>query len=550
MIYRWMNRPYRFRYWLLIGLQSVFLLATGGKQVGAADFVYTVRPGDNPWNLTERYLNGYQYWPRLQEYNRILYPHMIRPGSSLLIPLKWLRREMLVARVVGVHGYAEVQRGEQVSTLKPGMTVAVGEVLRTGADGNLTLQFPDGSRSSLGPSSEMRLGDLWRLKGTTAQQVFIDLSRGHLENEVDANRSGNARFVIDTPAGVAAVRGTRFRVDAEAKQVRAETLRGEVILRNARGGVRLKRAMGSLARIGQAPIPPRSLLPAPQLDRLPERVERLPLDLPFPPVRGASAYRTQLASASDFSTIDSDQIGPDPKARSTADLPDAHYRLRVRAIDAQGFEGMDAERKIEIDARPEPPFPVQPAPDTLVGDDTLEFRWARSEEGHYHFQLANDRVFRSLLSNADRLLEPSIVYRDPLPPGEYFWRVALATPVGGQGPFSDPQRFRRPPPGPLPEPPSISGDNVELRWRAGGEDDRYQVQLASDQTFQQLTFDQESEQAKIVFSKPPVGVYFVRVRTLLADGSTGQWGKTQKIELPPNYWPLLWMLLPALLILP
>ncbi len=550
MVDRLLHRPYPFRCLLLI-LARWALLFSIGANAAAADFLYIVRPGDNPWNLSERYLKSFDYWPRLQEYNRIFYPHVMRPGSSLLIPLKWLRRETVVARVVGVHGHAEVQRGEQVVVLKTGMNVAVGEVLRTGADGNLTLQFPDGSRSLLGPNSEMRMTELWRLKGTTTPQVFIELPRGHLENEVDVDRSGNRRFVIDTPAGVAAVRGTRFRVDAVEQQVRTETLRGEVSLQTARGQVRMKRATGSLAHVGQAPLPPRNLLPAPQLDGLPERVERLPVDLPFPAVRGASAYRTQLASSADFSSIESDRVSRNPRTSSSNDLPDARYRLRVRAIDADGLEGLDAERDIEIDARPEPPFPLQPSPDAIVGEETPEFRWSRSgDAGHYRFQLAKDNRFHALLLDADKLSEPSIVFKDALAPGTYYWRVALATVAEGLGPFSDPQRFLRPPPGPLPEPPQISGDQLELRWRAAGADDRYQIQLASDVSFQQLTIDQVSAQPVLAVSKPASGVYYLRVRTLPADGAPGPWGKAQQIELPVNYWPLLWVLLPVLLILP
>ena len=34
--------------------------------VSAADeWIYVVQPGDNPWSITERYLAGVRYWPRL-----------------------------------------------------------------------------------------------------------------------------------------------------------------------------------------------------------------------------------------------------------------------------------------------------------------------------------------------------------------------------------------------------------------------------------------------------------------------------------------------------
>ena len=35
------------------------------------EWIYTVRPGDNLWNLSERHLNGTQYVRRLQQLNRL-----------------------------------------------------------------------------------------------------------------------------------------------------------------------------------------------------------------------------------------------------------------------------------------------------------------------------------------------------------------------------------------------------------------------------------------------------------------------------------------------
>ena len=44
-------------------------LAIGGSAALAQDFVYVVRAGDNPWNITQRYLKNIDYWPRIQDYN-------------------------------------------------------------------------------------------------------------------------------------------------------------------------------------------------------------------------------------------------------------------------------------------------------------------------------------------------------------------------------------------------------------------------------------------------------------------------------------------------
>ena len=47
---------------------------------------------------------------------------------------------------------------------------------------------------------------------------------------------------------------------------------------------------------------------------------------------------------------------------AVATLPDGEYRVRVRGVDATGLEGRDAEWPLTLDARPEPPVLVSPAP--------------------------------------------------------------------------------------------------------------------------------------------------------------------------------------------
>ena len=55
----------------------------------ADEWIYTVKPGDNLWNLSERHLTGVQYVQRLQQMNRIKDPYVIPPGKKLRIPVAW-----------------------------------------------------------------------------------------------------------------------------------------------------------------------------------------------------------------------------------------------------------------------------------------------------------------------------------------------------------------------------------------------------------------------------------------------------------------------------
>ncbi len=526
------------------------LLAGSAPASFAEDFVYVVRAGDNPWNLTQRYLKSINYWPAIQEYNQIVDSTGLPPGRRLRIPLQWMRATAVVARVVDLRGQAEMSLAEQRMPLKAGMSVTLGASLRTGPESSLTIEYPDGSRSLLGSDSELRLADLARLPVSSAQQVRVELTRGHLENAVQRQqRNGGGRFVIETPAAVAAVRGTRFRVTASGEAVRAETLDGSVLLANRAGRAVVAGGHGSLAQVGRAPVKPLALLAAPQLDELPTRVERLPLRLDFPAVAGALRYRTQLAPLPHFSVIESDRLSEAPRATSSAELANGSYLLRVRAIDGNGLEGLDAERQIVIHARPEPPLLRQPAPDGIVIDERPEFLWSEgSMPGDYHFQLGSDRALSSLLVDVKRIARPPLALPEPLPPGQYYWRVARRTQADGEGPFSDVQHFRRLPAGPSVEPPRQAGNRLDLCWRAGSADERYQIQLSPDQAFAGSVIEAETDNAALSIDKPPAGVYYVRVRALAPGQPPSPWGETQRVEITRDYWPILLIVAATLLI--
>lgn len=58
-------------------------------------FIYVVQPGEDPWNLTHRYLKSVSYWPRIQDYNGIADPIPIQPGAKWLILLGWMPGTMV-----------------------------------------------------------------------------------------------------------------------------------------------------------------------------------------------------------------------------------------------------------------------------------------------------------------------------------------------------------------------------------------------------------------------------------------------------------------------
>ena len=533
-------------------MSSLLLFALLGPCAAAQaqqDFDYIVQPGDNPWNITTRYLKHINYWPRIQAYNQILEPTRIPPGTRLRMPFKWMRTEAVSARVVDVLGTVQHEIGSQASPLSPGMMLSAGSLIRTGHDGSVTLQLPDGSRNLIEANSELHIRTLHRLEASDGQLVDFELKRGRIDNSVQSMRHSGGRYTIETPAAVAAVRGTEFRVAALADGMLAETVSGEVSLHNRRGETRLGAATGAYAAAGEAPGQATRLLPAPSVEAVPGVIDRLPFRLPIEAVAGATRYRTQVASQQSFTALASDLVADEPAVLGSAALADGRYHMRVRAIDGRGLEGLGAEREIVVDARPEPPFPSQPAAGGFAVEDRVTFRWARIPDARaYHFQLAADSSFSAPLT-AHETLDGTGLVVDALPAGDYFWRVAVSTTAEGRGPWSDPQPFRRPPAGPTAAAAEVDSDLLRLHWRAGSEGDRYQVQLSREADFSAPEHEFDTTTPEIALHQPEAGTWHVRIRTQEPGSPPGPWGQAQQIDVPHSRWQALFLLLPVILAL-
>jgi hypothetical protein len=294
-----------------------------------------------------------RYWRRLETLNEVTDPWHMPPGMRLGIPLAWLRVQPAEARVVAVHGEAEVllaDKGRKVPATV-GLALRSGDEVHTGAGANLTLEFADGSQLLVQSQTRAVMDSLRAYGETGLADTRIRVPQGRTETRVTPRTSpGSPRFEIRTPAAASAVRGTRFRVSAEAAQPvsRTEVTLGTVGVTGA-GETRLvPKRYGTVARAGAPPLPPTPLLPPPDLSGLPKIVERVPVQLAVPPLPGAVSYRAQIAKDEAFKTLLYDTPSNLPRFRGP-DLPDGDYVLRVRGIDVRGLEGLDAVHRVAID---------------------------------------------------------------------------------------------------------------------------------------------------------------------------------------------------------
>lgn len=447
----------------IAALLALLLFAAGGNASAASDeFLYTVRPGDSVWTLAALLLQQPHTWQDLRTNNQ-LRSDRLQPGQVLRIPLNWLRLTTQEARLAALQGDVTLNSGAGWTAARPDTALPPDTWLRTPADGTATLLMQDGTRVLVRPSSELRLipleraqQDAWiKAQTQTASSagsgrgasagtapVRIELLRGGLESVVQPQADQN-RFEIRTPSAVTTVRGTEFRVSADADSTRAEVVHGRVDFGNPLGEVPLGAATGSRAAHGVQPAPAVALLPAPELDTAAEPLSADQIHaLRWPPVPGAVGYRVQWFGTDVPARLlqESVQQAASPEAPA---LAAGAYQLRVRAIDQMGLEGLPAARTLTLVTPPPPPPPPPQAPhfSTRWLDGRVELRWPPVDpQACVQVQIATDSAFAQVVLDE---LAPRAGLNLPAPhrPGPYLVRVRVLQTDGGRSGWSEPRAF-------------------------------------------------------------------------------------------------------------
>ena len=84
---------------------------------------------------------------------------------------------------------------------------------------------------------------------------------------------------------------------------------------------------------------------------------------------------------------------------------------------------------------------------------------------------------------------------------------------------------------------------------AGAEGQRYGVQIARDAAFADDVRDFVATEPSLTIARPGPGSHYLRVRAVDAAGNAGPWSDSQRIDVPIDYTPLLFLLLLTVLLL-
>lgn len=424
----------------------------------AAEWVYTMQSGDNLWDLSSEHMEDLGNWHKLQKLNNVIDPKRIPPGTRIRFPLAWLKIKLAPVRILELEGEVNATSSQTGAAilLKPGATLITGDEIHTGSSGSVLLEFLDSSRLLLQKNSHLILETQNTYSSSGVLDVRVRLPRGRIETVINPRQKKGTRFEIHTPAAITGVRGTEFRVAMEGDQKvsRTEVTRGEVAVSGAAGKtVALPANFGTVVTTGQPPSAPKPLLPAPDLSRLPDNTSHFPLMFDWPAIEGAEFYRVQISNAAASALLVDEGTLTDPRLRAI-ELPDGDYLLRVRAIDTDGLEGLNADHRFSLVVPVEPPLLTAPLPGTAINiqEQPLVFRWEMAENAtSYHFQLSTSGDFSAPFIDLPDHQDTYLNLAQTLDPGDYYWRIASRTTFGKQGAFSL-QQFSLQQPEPEPEP--------------------------------------------------------------------------------------------------
>lgn len=509
----------------------------------AQDWNYRVRPGDTLWDLGGVYLKADVPWQQLQQHNRIDNPYRLPPGQLLRFPISWLRVEPAPARVLAVRGKVELAAadGSANRALQAGEQLHIGDTVQTAGDASATLEFADASRLQLREHSRLRLDQLSRYGHTGMVDTRMRLQQGRASNRVTPARGPASRYIIDAPSATSSVRGTVFRVSAGGStqvgspQIGAtEVLEGKVQVGNTHGQRLVRPGQASRSSTADAaPEAASTLLPAPRLLADASRLAPLPSMLAWEPVAGADHYRIEVVQAATPEILLFAATTADTRL-TIGDLPAGALRLLLRAVDAQGVEGLDASADFLLSDQPPPPLTVSPLHAQAVNSDRPRFRWSQAPGASSSvLQIADEPMFLQPLQE-QAATGTDLRLATPLPPGQYFWRVASRDGQGHQGPYGQalPLQLTDEPVDPALQPPEAADGELTLRWQAGSAGQRYRVQVDRRGDFSAPLVDETLDQPQVSFKRPWSGTLHIRVQYIDDDGHAGPFSPAQQVKLP------------------
>jgi hypothetical protein len=425
---------------VLINSLTAAALGAGSTAI-ADDWLHSVRPGDTIWDLCLELTEEPNCWQKLPRLN----PHVVNvrqmpPGSTIKIPVEWLKNPPVPAEVEYVQGQAILYRSDTnaAAGLTAGDKLHMGDRIAT-TEGTVLLRFADGSTFLLKTNSEVTLERLSAHGETGMVDTHIKLQHGTGRAKVQ-KRDGKTRYKISTPTAIATARGTEYSVTADGEAVsRSEVLEGIVGVESTSqsGEQGVKQGFGTRVEKGKPAEAPRKLLPAPTIDMAAET--GIPFTLQWSAVPGAVSYNIDVYQGEGAGRLLKTLTSKDNKV-DFLKLDDDQYRFAIRAVDEIGLRGIEASASTKAKALLQAPVLTRDDISFASNSNGTTLSWpAVAHARAYLLEISDTEDFSNIVIR-EELSAPA--YDGDLPgKGTYYVRLKTLYPEDRSSAFNTPTVF-------------------------------------------------------------------------------------------------------------
>lgn len=499
---------------LSCAISSVLLTSVSFAQTPQVEeWHYTLRPGDNLQKVSQGLLNRQHTWTDLIRYNKIEQVSALAPGSIIKIPMHWLKHQPKPAVAKSVSGSALIKRASKsvFKLLKTNMNIRVGDEVAT-KKGNVLIEFADSSTIRLEENSNLVFNKLSHFGKTGMVDTRLRLKRGSLSTEVTPLVKGS-RYEITTPSAVAAVRGTEFRLSTQGNETQLEVIEGEVSFAGEHGTTQVFAGNGARIKKGSAIIEQTKLADAPKALFAERVVDDLPSTLSWEEQKSAEAYRVQLTDNKQNGKLVKQGKIQKPELE-LEHIENGEYDVSMRAIDANGFEGVDSVTRIAVDIGTEQAKLIAPLAKSVLDSTKPTFSWNFVKPDTLgKLQISKDKGFNLLISQTDFDAAQQIAPRKALMPGSYYWRV-VSLADDGETANSEVRNFSV---RGILKPVKILSVNyidsqVGLFWNKVDNTQAYILQVSDSKSFENILKEQTIAKARAHLRLTPGKRYFARVK--------------------------------------